>query len=132
MRVEECMIPCPMTVGTNEPLDQVAALIFHHHIPQIPVVDERNRLTGIITERDVLEGVQTRGSVPLVAEDVMTSNPETVTPGSSVSEAIDIFVRRRYGALPVVVGDRIVGLLGAHELLRSFVGSQGASEMEPV
>lgn len=126
MLVEDCMIPCPMTVSAGEPLVRVASMIFHHRIAQLPVVDERNRLIGIITERDVLGGLQTRRIDVLTAADVMTPNPESVTPGTRICEAVDILTRKRYGALPVVVGDHVVGMLGAHDLLRMLALSQAA------
>lgn len=120
MIVEDCMTPNPMTVAAREPVAQVTAIVFHHRIPQLPVIDERNHLIGIITERDLLDAAVNGRVESMVAEDVMTPGPETVTPASEIQDAIDILWRRRYGALPVVVGDRVVGLLSAHDLLRTL------------
>lgn len=129
MLVEEYMTPQPLMVSVREPLQQVTTIVFHHRIAQIPVVDERNHLVGIITERDLLDAGQGNLVKELVAEDVMTPDPVTLTPASDVREAIDIFIRKRYGAIPVVVGDRVVGILSAQNLLRALSDHVQSLEM---
>lgn len=129
MRVNDFMTPQPLVVAVREPLRQVTTLVFSHRIPQLPVVDERNHLVGIITERDLLAAGQRAHAEDLVAEDVMTPDPETLTPASSIWEAVDIFSHKRYGAIPVVVGDRVVGLLTIHRLLRALGERVRSSEL---
>ena len=52
---------------------------------------------------------------------VMTPAPATVEPGDSVATAERLMRERRCQHLPVVEGGRVVGMLGAHDLLKALV-----------
>jgi acetoin utilization protein AcuB len=119
MLVSEYMTPNPLVVQATEPVEQIADLIRRHGIRQVPVVDDSNRLIGIVTDRDIRSatGYEGRSDLCLVAEDIMTPDPVTVIPGADVCEAIDTLRREQFGALPVVVGEHVVGMIGVRELL---------------
>jgi CBS domain-containing protein len=51
----------------------------------------------------------------------MIQSPMTVTPGLALLEAGRILQRTKYGALPVVEDDRVVGILTDNDLLRAFI-----------
>ena len=123
--VEEAMTPDPITVPTNLPIENVAAIMHDKKISGLPVMDENGDLAGIITETDVFEllvslsGVRqggTRiclpvedksGSVKDVADilrkhgakiDAMLINYEKVTPGYR-----DLILRFKGGDTQVIL-----------------------------
>jgi len=57
----------------------------------------------------------------LIARDIMTPDPVTVHPGLSVQDAARIMVERRFGALPVMEGDRLVGIVTEGDLIMQDV-----------
>ncbi len=120
MLVKEFMRPEPLVVFKREVVSRISELIRSHGINQVPVVDERNRLVGIITDRDILSatGYDERKGRALHAEDVMTVGVVSVAPTDELTEALNILSRRRFGSLPVVVGERVVGILSTRDLLR--------------
>ncbi len=84
------------------------------------VVMEGSRLAGIFTERDVLTRVVAMDFDPkkhAVAE-VMTRNVLTITPETTIDEAIEIFTKNRCRHLPVLVGERLVGLISIGDTSR--------------
>ena len=119
MLVREVMTPEPLVVYKSERVAQIASLIHCHGIHQVPVVDERNRLVGIITDRDIRSATahDERIGQALCAEEVMTNEVISVEPTDDFADAIGILCRRHFGALPVVVGDRVVGILSSRDLL---------------
>ena len=131
--VEERMIRQVVTLTESASLREALALLQRHRIRHIPVV-ENGRLVGILTDRDVkratpslLSGISQedydRVLVQTHVSQVMTRNPFSVTPSTSLKDATKLLAERKYGALPVVEGDRLVGILTNTDLLRAFYES---------
>ncbi|MGB9919689.1 MAG: CBS domain-containing protein [Moorellales bacterium] len=103
--VQEVMRREVITVGPLESVAKAEALMRSHRIGGLPVVEE-GRLIGIITSRDV------RASHPnRLVVDAMTSDPLTVSPHTSLWEAKELLERNRIERLPVVEGERLVGIV---------------------
>jgi len=137
MQVREYMTPDPFVVSCREPAADIAELLRRHRIHQVPVLDEDRQIVGIITERDVVSAARRKNpaAADQRAADVMTQDVVTVTPGTSLDDAVEILCRERFGALPVVVGGHVVGILSSRDLLRrlmEFVGAQRAGPLEHI
>jgi len=134
-------------VHSVKPLDSIQharELIEKHRINQLPVVVD-GRLVGIITDRDLRdafpsvfdspvfggrkEKASTTDPRTVIVEMVMTPNATTIGPGGSMSEAARLMRRQRIGALPVVEGDRIVGILTRSDILDSFLEVADVEDM---
>ena len=95
------------------------------HIGSVLVM-EGERLVGIFTERDVLTRVVPRALDPErtpVAE-VMTRELVTITPRRTVQEALMVVTDTRHRHLPVVDGQKVVGLISIGDLTRWIVRHQ--------
>ncbi|HEX6768372.1 MAG TPA: CBS domain-containing protein [Candidatus Binatia bacterium] len=91
---------------------------------RLPVVSD-GKLVGIISERDLREH---RGHLEQIKiNGVMTENPITVTPTTTVEEAAQIMLEHQIGGLPVVAEGRLVGIVSASDILRAFLDVMGAS-----
>ncbi len=82
------------------------------------LVMEGERLVGIITERDMTARVIAAGLDPdtAIAADIMTANPDTLSPDDTASDAISMMRKRNYRHLPVVEGARVVGMVSVRDL----------------
>ncbi len=82
------------------------------------LVMEGERLVGIITERDMTCRVVAAGLNPDTAScaEVMTANPDTLSPDDTAVEALNMMRERNYRHLPVVKGDRVVGMVSVRDL----------------
>ncbi len=82
------------------------------------VVMEADKLVGIITERDMTCRVLAAGLNPdtAVARDIMTANPDTLSPDDTASDALNMMRERNYRHLPVVKDDRVVGMVSVRDL----------------
>lgn len=128
--VEELMTRQVVTLTETASLREALALLQRHRIRHIPVVEDA-RLVGILTDRDVkratpslLSGTSQEDYDRVLAQthvsQVMTRNPFSVTPSTSLKDAAKLLADRKFGALPVVEGDRLVGILTNTDLLRAF------------
>ena len=85
------------------------------------LVQDAGRLSGIFTERDVLSRCMVDGfDWDGLLAGVLTPDPRTITTETPVAEAIAIMQRHDYRTLPVVEGDRVVGLARLGDLIRHF------------
>ncbi len=93
------------------------------------LVTENGRLAGIFTERDLVNRViacdRDPESTPL--SEVMTRDPDTISPGATALEALRLMEDGGYRHVPVVAEGRLVGIVSR----RDFIGSEkGRLEME--
>lgn len=102
-----------------------------HHFRRLPVVD-RNRLVGIVTLGDVRKaGASSVASLSvfdlnflladLTIDRVMTRNPVSVQADAKLSCAAQLLLERKIGALPVLCGEQLVGIITESDILRGIV-----------
>jgi NADH:ubiquinone oxidoreductase subunit F (NADH-binding)/CBS domain-containing protein len=93
-------------------------LMNDRNISAVMVVDEDQKLKGMITERDIVRGLS-KGAVFLndKIENIMTRDVITFTPFTEVSAAISVVANKKVRHLPVVDGDRIVGMITYRDLV---------------
>ncbi len=130
MKVEQIMTRDVVTMGEDGTLRQAMDLLRRHRIRHVPVVLGR-KVVGIVTDRDIkratpslLSGVQQEEYYRVLDEttvaQVMTRNPFTVTPSTDLKDAVKVMVDRKFGALPVVQSDQLVGIITENDMLRAF------------
>ncbi|MEQ9448379.1 MAG: CBS domain-containing protein [Rhodospirillaceae bacterium] len=82
------------------------------------LVMEDERLVGIITERDMTVRVIAAGLNPdsAAATDVMTADPDTLSPHDTAADAILMMKNRGYRHLPVVENNKVVGMVSVRDI----------------
>ena len=90
------------------------------------LVMEEGRLRGIMSERDYARKVILFGksSHELAVCDIMSDRVVTVTPGQSVDDCMALMNGRRIRHLPVMDGERVVGVLSIGDLVKAVIESQ--------
>jgi CBS domain-containing protein/nucleotide-binding universal stress UspA family protein len=141
MQVSEWMTPAPVSVSPSTPVPKVQELMLHRRIRHLPVVED-GRLVGIITDRDVRTAQPSPATGLAVREmnylldrltvrAVMTRPVITVAPKDSLTEAVRLMLENRIGGLPVMAGERLVGILTEADLLRAFSTTLGVRAGRP-
>ena len=103
----------PLTVAPTRTLEEALAMMRHHRISGLPVVDADNRPVGILTNRDV----RFEKRLSLQVGEVMTKNPVTVKDGVAIDEAKDLLHKHRIEKLLVVDKDgRLKGLITIRDI----------------
>jgi len=117
----------PDTVAPDATLREAITLMNARNIRQLLVVEE-GKLVGIITDRDVrlavnsplvtsepLEKIELLDSYTVV--DCMTVNPKTVAPDTPIHRVAELLSAYKYGALPVVEDEQLMGIITVTDLL---------------
>lgn len=121
----------PVTIKSSAPLEDAIRLLVKHNIRELPVV-EHGKLIGIVTDRDIR---QVSPSYPVFRDEeeirdclrrltvscAMSLDPVVVSPVTDLIEAAKLMIQYRIGSLPVVDGDRLVGIISVTDLLKLFV-----------
>jgi CBS domain-containing protein len=144
-RISEIMDSDPVTVAPDTSVEDVVATLREHETPGLPVVDSDGQLVGIVTEADLVlpddqgdlhiphyvnlfggtvflesldrfEG-RLRKAFASTAEDMMTRDPDTVGPDTSVREAARLIHESGHNRLPVVEDGRLVGVVTRLDVL---------------
>jgi predicted transcriptional regulator len=132
MRTRDVMSAPVVTVTPNAQLKDVAAALVEHGINAVPVVDG-DRLVGIVSEADLLPleaspdarhpGWAARPARPRTAGQVMSRSVYTLTEDTDAAAAARMMLRHNLKSLPIVTGDRVVGIVARRDLLRLIARS---------
>ena len=131
MTVKELMTPSPITTRPATPVLEARQLMIEKRIRHLLVAEE-GELLGIVTDRDIrlnLPSPATSLSVwevnyllaRMTVESAMTTSLVVVSPRHDAKEAASLMLDHKIGALPVVDGGRLVGIITETDLLRAFV-----------
>ncbi len=105
------LVPPDMTVR------DAARLMRENTIAAVMIVDGQ-RLSGIMTERDIAARVVAQGRDPdtTAVSEVMTPDPDTLSPGDTAASALRMMRQHNYRHLPVVEDGRPVGMVSIRDL----------------
>ena len=105
-----------LSVEASVSIMEVAQRMVERNVGAVLVLDH-GRLTGILTERDVLRAVaRGLGDTTRVA-DCMTARPETIAPDDTTDHAAVLMLHGGFRHLPVVQGDDLVGVISMRDLV---------------
>ncbi|MCI6503431.1 MAG: IMP dehydrogenase [Prevotella sp.] len=116
-RAENGMIYDPITIKRGKTVKDALDIMQEYHIGGIPVVDDENRLVGIVTNRDLR--FQTDGG--RLIDDIMTSENLIVThQQTNLENASSILLRHKIEKLPVVDSDNhLLGLITYKDITKA-------------
>jgi CBS domain-containing protein len=152
MKVKDVMTSPVISIEPDAPIWQAVRIMLQRHISGLPVVDEKGRVVGIVTEGDFLRRAETgtqrrrprwleyligpgriadeytRSHGRKVSE-IMTADPVTVTEETSLDEVVRLMEKRQIKRLPVVHGEHLVGIVSRANLVHALAGV--AREIRP-
>jgi CBS domain-containing protein len=124
LRVEEFMETDLFTVQEDDLLEMVANLMEWRKLRYLPVEDGKGHLVGLITTRKLLR-YYTRRDRPDAPEaafvkvkDIMISEPKTIDPSTTITDALKVMRGEKLGCLPVIKNKELVGIITEMDFLR--------------
>ena len=119
LTAREIMTRTVKSARLDSSLREVARIMKDEDCGIVPVVDERGRLRGVLTDRDLVVRTLAEGRPPdsLEARAVMTENVEAVTPDEDIHALIELMGRHQVRRVPVVErDDRLVGIISLADI----------------
>ena len=90
------------------------------------LITEKGKLVGIFTERDYARKLILKGksSKDTLIGELMTKNPFTVTPESSIEDCMQLMSDRHFRHLPVMENDQLIGIISIGDVVRFIIEEQ--------
>jgi CBS domain-containing protein len=119
LKVSDVMDPNPVCIDKSITVKDIAK-IMEEKDTEVVLVVENNKLLGIITEKDLLTKVLSKGKDPekVKAEEIMSYPVKYVTAFTDLLHAITIMVKNNIRRLVVLDRDKILGILTVTDILR--------------
>jgi acetoin utilization protein AcuB len=139
MLVKERMSTRTIVAAPDLSVPEALRLMRREHIRRLPVIDKGGKLVGIVSDKDLLHASPSPATSLSVWEvtyllsritvrDVMTKKVITIAEDTPVEGAARIMADNKIGGLPVVRGDKVVGIITETDLFKLFLELLGARE----
>jgi acetoin utilization protein AcuB len=140
MLVYERMTHHPITVSPDMPVSEALQAMRGHNVRRFPVIDKKStRLVGIVTEKELLYASPSPVTslsiheihylmAKITVDEVMTTELVTVDEDTAIEEAALLMVDNGIGALPVMRGQQLVGIITETDLFKTFIELFSARE----
>jgi CBS domain-containing protein len=138
MKVEEIMTRSTKSVHPDDTIKAVAVLICTNHISGVPVVDDEERIVGIISEKDIIKAmypnyveflydpVRSRNLeeteeryedlLSRKVDDLMVRDVASITPDTPILKAASMMIIKKVRRLPVVDQGKLVGIVSQGDI----------------
>ncbi len=138
IHVADLMTDKVFTLQRIDTLSDVRSLMNLARIRHIPIIDEQGTFLGLVTHRDLLsfavsklaeleDHEQTEIESAIMLGDIMRTDAATVAPDMMLQEAATILYKHKYGCLPVLEGDKLVGIITESDFLRLAIALLGGN-----
>lgn len=129
----------PVTVTEDTGIDKALELMHSEKVRRLPVLNKRGQLVGIVSELDLLKASPSPATTLSIYElpyllsrikmrDIMTTDVITVTEDTPLEEAALIMAENKIGGMPVMRGDKLVGIITETDMFKIFLEMLGARE----
>jgi CBS-domain-containing membrane protein len=151
-KAKDIMTQNVITVKTETTIEELARILMSHGISGAPVVDEKGKLNGIVTENDLISK-NSRLHIPtilrlfdayiplgtsrleddirrmtaLTVDEICSKNVITVDEETSVEYIATLMTEKKIHLVPVLKGGEIVGIIGKKDLIKGVIGEAAAS-----
>ncbi len=127
-RVERWMTHDVITLAPRATILDALSVMERERIRHVLIVDERDRLVGIVSDRDVkrvLADGKSKRPIDRALErplsTIMTRGVLRLDPSATLTEAAEVMCREKVSALPVIDGDALAGIITCEDILWAFV-----------
>ena len=130
--LKDIMVKKPYTIDINEPFSKVWEAFKIYDIRHLPVIDSKGILRGIVTQRDlyriVSPHITTESNLVYdkmdldryILKHVMTKEVITLSPNSTLRNAIDLMTVAKYGCIPIVDDNKyLLGIITQIDILKA-------------
>jgi CBS domain-containing protein len=117
--IKEVMTRDVRACEPNATIADAAKLMAQEDVGPVPIVED-GRLVGIVTDRDIVVRVVAEGRDPnaTTVKEIASTDLVTVSPSDDLDEVLNLLAERQVRRLPVVEGDRLVGIVAQADVAR--------------
>jgi len=121
MHVRDVMKKDIIVVKAHESVQHISKVLTEKNISNIPVIDQKGKLVGVVSEQDIIKAMGSDKFMKLSAKDIMTKNVLSVKENDPLEYVSKIFMEKPYRRLPVTRNKTVVGVITREEIIQSFM-----------
>ena len=120
--IKDYMSWTPHTIGLDIPISTAKKMMREYHVRHLPVLS-RGKLVGVVSERNVTEGLMTKGGENFTVDDIMTPDPFAVDWETSLADVVEGMADEKYGcAIIEDKANRAIGIFTTVDACRALNG----------
>ena len=139
MEVKHRMTPNPITATPTTTHREAVQLMKDHQISRLPILDKSGKLVGIVTGEDLHNAEPSKATTLSVYEivslldkmqlkEIMSSPVLAVQEDCSLTRAAQFMIENRVNALPVMQGEKLIGIITEADIFKTVVEVMGGGE----
>jgi len=135
MKVRDIMTSEGLATATlDTTLAEIAERMRDENVGAIPIVDDDDKLCGIITDRDIVVRAVAEGEDPgeCTAEEILSGHLHTIDPEAELEEVADLMARHQIRRLPVVEDETVIGMISLGDLAVKSEEDEASDVLEDV
>ena len=109
------------TVKDDTPVKKVSKVLTEMKVTNIPVVDKRGYLLGVVSEKDIIKCFSKSDFLSLKAEDIMTTKIIHVKDSDALEKVAKIFSEKNLRKLPVIKRKKVIGIITRDDIISRFM-----------
>lgn len=120
-----------VTIAPHRSVSSLAAVLNTRRIGAAPVTDERGRLVGIVSERDIVRCIAEHGeaAMEMPVERLMTREVRTCLPDDALIGLMEVMTLNRIRHLPVIHNGALLGIISIGDVVKQRL-HEAQSELE--
>ena len=118
-QIRDLMTENPSSCERGTPVAEAAKVMARENVGSVPVVQD-GKLVGVVTDRDLVVRLLAEGRDPqsTTVGEIASSEPVTLSPDDELDKALQLLARHQVRRLPVVEGERLVGIVAQADIAR--------------
>ena len=118
-QIRDLMTENPSSCERGTPVAEAAKVMARENVGSVPVV-QGDKLVGVVTDRDLVVRLLAEGRDPqsTTVGEIASSEPVTLSPDDELDKALQLLARHQVRRLPVVEGERLVGIVAQADIAR--------------
>jgi len=107
------------TISPDSTIKEAAVLMTRHNIGSLVALNDRKKVVGILTERDIIEKVNAKDrlSSRVRVEEIMTPKVITIDANSLLDDAVYLMIKHKIKKLPVTENEQLVGIVTSTDIM---------------
>jgi len=120
-RAADIMTTNVVTAKKNMVLTDVIALLLRWHISAMPVVDDDDRVVGIVSEIDLVNLTFDGNARDTTVEEIMVKEIVSFSPDAHLAELVHTFSKKHLRRVPIIDKGKVVGIVSRRDILREML-----------
>jgi len=122
LKAKDIMTKHIVTVRSDTSVQAICRILATNRLSGVPVVNDKNKIVGFVSERDIIAAVNKKGFLNYKAGQLMTRKVHFVREGMSTEEVSRMFTEQPIRYLPVIKNRKVIGVISRKDVIHRLLG----------